>query len=401
MQVALLPPSSCGSGATPILPLTLRVGVVLEPVPHVPPGHPEDQVAGLHVDADAVGRDLGDVLRQHARLLHPAVELERLARLRRVEVELAILGEIAARAPQRHEVRAHGAFDRRARGREPLELRILLAVHDDLRGDHHFVPRLRHRALVLLEQVLAVVEELRVREVRQRDHLAVDLVGIGIRLEIAAPSPSPCRRRDRRRAARPSPAMPIARGGSRRSGSRRAPNPSTTAPSTGTAAAPPTSRRRPRSRPSRSGFFFWYSSAILRITSGRCWPPVKMRSVVSAPRRSPQRSRREHRRQQDFPGLHVLSSVEVRESSEAVYHSAPRIAAPESASNRWKRLSARAIGNSARPRVPASGGKRPVISPASAPRTELDEAERVGPERLQQQHLAATCAADSPGRCPR
>src|SRR5450631_2123974 len=30
------------------------------------------------------------------------------------------------------------------------------------------------------------------------------------------------------------------------------------------------------------GFFFWYSSAILRITSGRCWPPVKMRKLVCA-----------------------------------------------------------------------------------------------------------------------
>ena len=36
---------------------------------------------------------------------------------------------------------------------------------------------------------------------------------------------------------------------------------------------------------------------------------------------------------------------------------------------------------------PASGGKRPVISPASAPAPELDEPERVGAERLDQHHL--------------
>ena len=166
------------------LALDLAVGVVLEPIPDVAPRHRENQIARLHVDANPVGRNLGNVLRQHAGLLHPSIQLERLARSGRVEIEFLALRDFRAGTPQRNEIRADGPFDRSAGRREALQLRTLLAVHDDARRLHHFVPGLGHRSLVFLEQVLAIVEKLRVGEIRQRDQFAVDLIGIGVRFQI-------------------------------------------------------------------------------------------------------------------------------------------------------------------------------------------------------------------------
>ena len=138
------------------------------------------------------------------------------------------------------------------------------------------------------------------------------------------------------------------------------------------------------------GLRFWYSSAILRITSGRCWPPVKMRSVVCCAHAFAARLRRERRGQQRFPESSCAfllrhACPRVRRESRLPVGAADR--APGPGSNRWKRSSASATGERLPDPQPGVGREAAGHLACVAPRR-ADEAERFGAERLDQHHLA-------------
>ena len=87
--------------------------------------------------------------------------------------------QVAACAPQGDE-KVHTVPSIGARGSEPAQVRIVLAGLDLLRRGLHLVPGLGRLKSVLLEQVLAVEEELRVRVIGQGHDLAVHGVGFPI-----------------------------------------------------------------------------------------------------------------------------------------------------------------------------------------------------------------------------
>ena len=99
--------------------------------------------------------------------------------------QLAVLGELLAQAPVGQEEGADRALDRLALEGHALEVRIVLRRQHLLGGRDQLGPGRGHLDPVLLEQVLAVVEEHRVGEGRQRHDLAVDVVGGGVGRQVA------------------------------------------------------------------------------------------------------------------------------------------------------------------------------------------------------------------------
>ena len=90
-----------------------------------------------------------------------------------------------AHAPIRQQEGADGAFDRRALEAHALQVGIVFARLDGLGLLGQFAPGLRHGQMVFVQQILAVIQEHRIREGRQRDQLAIHRVGLGIGRQIA------------------------------------------------------------------------------------------------------------------------------------------------------------------------------------------------------------------------